>query len=110
MAGVLDLIVEAIRGKKQVLAIYDGLRREMCPHVVGYKDGNPHCLFYQFAGESSGTIYPQGDPRAYQNWRCMDIDKLSNVRLRDGEWYSLSWHKRRQTCVDEILEQVTGWL
>lgn len=47
------LIREAIQRKQQVLATYDGHAREMCPHVLGTKDGRRQALFYQFGGTSS---------------------------------------------------------
>jgi len=108
--STFDLLAQAIREKKQVLAVYDNFSREMCPHALGYKDGIAKCLFYQYAGDSSGTIYPQTDWRADKNWRCMDVDKLFQVTLRDGQWYSRSKHTARQSCVDNVVVEVANWL
>ena len=102
-------IRQAILERKQIVATYESKRREMCPHVIGTKDGRQQCLSYQFAGESSHTIFPLSDPMAYRNWRCMEIAKLSNVQVRDGDWYSLSRHTRPQTCVDIVDVEVPGW-
>ena len=110
MADILSLLTEAILNKKQVLAKYDDLEREMCPHVLGYKDGQAQCLFYQFAGESSKGIYPLDDPNADRNWRCLFLHKLTDVSLRDGPWYSISRHTRPQTCVDTVIVEVAGWV
>jgi hypothetical protein len=110
MPATYDLIRQAITEKKQIIAVYDGLPREMCPHVLGTnKKGYPQCLFYQFAGESSRGIFPLTDANAFQNWRCLDVGKLSDVQIREGEWYSISRHTRPQTCVAAIDIEVSDW-
>ena len=59
---VYGMIADAVRNKRQVLATYHGLRREMCPHVLGRgPDGQVQALFYQFGGESSKGLPPGRD-------------------------------------------------
>ena len=71
----------------------------MCPHVIGRKNGREQALFYQFGGETSqGPVVPGSDG----NWRCIPIDGLEDVTVREGEWETASNHSRPQTCVDEI--------
>src|SRR5882724_11554948 len=60
MPGVYSLLYQAIEEKKQVIAMYDGYLREMCPHVLGSKDGVRHVLLFQFAGDSSQGLPPGG--------------------------------------------------
>lgn len=97
--GIYDLLEQAILNKQQVIAIYKGYYREMCPHILGTKMGKAYCLFYQFGGQSSsGTIIPESE----ENWRCIPVDGLENVSLREGDWHSGHRHTKRQTCVDEI--------
>ena len=63
-------------------AIYDDLPRLLCPHVLGWKSGRPHALFYQFGGSSS-----RGLPMAAEGvgeWRCLAVEKLSRVGIRAG--------------------------
>jgi hypothetical protein len=106
-----QLVRQAIAEKRQVVAYYDGLYREMCPHVIGWnKRGIEQVLFYQFAGESSRGIFPINSPQAFQNWRCMEIRKLEGAQLREGEWLSISRHTRPQTCVATVDLEVTGWV
>lgn len=110
MPTAYDVIRQAIAEKKQITAIYDGLPREMCPHVIGTnKEGDQQCLFYQFAGQSSRGIFALTDPNAFQNWRCLKIAKLSNVQAREGKWYSISRHTRSQVCVAKIDLEVADW-
>jgi hypothetical protein len=102
---VSEIIRDAIVNHKIVTATYRNRIREMCPHVLGTKRGRPQALFYQFAGESSSGLKPDGDP---ENWRCMFLDTLSNVNSRDakGEWHTAPNHSRPQTCVDQIDVEV----
>ncbi len=100
---------QAILEKKQVFAVYENHDREMCPHVLGIRDGKGRCLFYQFGGGSRTGIFSVTDPRAYQNWRCMEVEKLSELTIRDGPWFSISRDTHRQTCVGEIDLEVAGW-
>ena len=83
-----------------MIATYNGHRREMCPHVIGTKNGRRQALFYQFGGTSSsgGRI----KPGSTQNWRCIPVDGLTNVEVREGEWHTASNHSVPQTCVDII--------
>jgi len=100
-----QIIRQAIIDKKVIVAVYDGLERIMCPHVIGTnKQGREQALCYQFEGESkSRAIEPDGSP---VNWRCIDIAKLSSVTARDGEWHSAPNHSRPQTCVANIDVEV----
>jgi hypothetical protein len=93
-----DLVRQAILEKKAVCAYYHGQYREMCPHVLGTKNGKRHCLFYQFGGQSnSRPIQPDGSK---DNWRCIDIDALSGVKIVESAWHTAPDHSRPQTCVD----------
>lgn len=94
-----ELIRRAIANRLVVCASYDGHYREMCPHVIGSKRGRAHALLYQFGGTSSSGLAPDGAPG---NWRCMDIDQLSDVSIMPGDWHTSYNHSRPQTCVDEI--------
>jgi hypothetical protein len=92
------LIRCAIVEKKIVRAIYQGLYCEMCPHVIGIKNGRQFALFYQFGGLSnSGRIQSDG---SIENWRCIDIDALSEVTIEDGPWHTASYDSKLQACVD----------
>jgi hypothetical protein len=85
--------------RQPVAAIYDGLLRLLCPHVLGRKAGRLHTLVYQFGGESTSGL-PRG-PESVGGWRCLAVDKLSRVELRAEAWHSEP-HSPRQTCVDEV--------
>ena len=72
---IYELIKDAIINKKQVYADYDGYPRELCPHVLGTKNGVPQALFYQFGGSSSRGL--KGDR---SDWKCMILQKMKPPR------------------------------
>ena len=96
---VYNLLRMAAARRQPVAAIYDGLPRLLCPHVLGRKSGRLRALCYQFGGGSrSGLpIVSQG----VGGWRCLVVERLSDV-----EWRAEAWHTEprspRQTCIDEI--------
>jgi hypothetical protein len=108
-----ELIRQALVNRDQVAAVYHGYYREMCPHVIGWKRAKDrkgrlgpreaHALFYQFEGESSSGLRPDGSA---DNWRCIRIDELENVTIRKGAWHTAPNHSRPQNCVGEIDAQV----
>jgi hypothetical protein len=91
-----ELIRQAILEKKQIVATYKGLRREMCPHVLGTKEGRPQAHFFQFGGESSSPLRSEG------GWRCIELQHLEDVQLRDGIWHTADTGGGRTSCVDTI--------
>jgi len=101
-----QIVKNAILRKSPVSAIYDGRTRLLCPHVLGRsKNGGVQALFYQFGGESnSRPIEPDGSP---VNWRCLALDRLSNVQPIQGDWHTAPNHSRPQTCVKHIYVEVT---
>jgi hypothetical protein len=99
---VYAMIREAILNRDIVIASYHGCAREMCPHVIGKKNGRAQALLYQFAGGSSSGLQPDGSPA---NWRCLRVDELSDVAIKKstGEWHTASnYSAAAQHCVDEI--------
>jgi hypothetical protein len=93
-SSTYDLFRKAILAERQVVCTYDGLSRELCPHIIGTnKGGEETVLAWQFAGESSGKL-PQ--------WRCLKLANIRNAHARDGRWYEGGSHKTTQQCVAKI--------
>jgi len=95
-----DLLSYAIKNKKQVLLLYDGLRREVCPHTLGEKNGTKRVLVYQFGGQSKSGLPKQG------GWRCLFLQNVTILEVRDGAWHTGTSHTRPQTCIDHIEVEV----
>jgi hypothetical protein len=93
---VYDLFSQAIAGRKQVLCQYDSLRRELCPVILGHTKGQEKALTYQFGGQSRSGLPRHGA------WRCLWLDRVRNVELRDGPWRVGDNHTRPQGCVEAV--------
>ena len=104
MTSNYDIVRDAIANKKIIVAEYQNHTREMCPHVIGLKNGREQALFYQFGGHSSSGKIVAGSP---SNWRCLPIDGLSSISVRDGTWYTAGNHSRTQSCIDWIDVEVS---
>jgi len=89
-------IYAAIEHRVPIIATYNGQRRVLCPHALGTKRGRSQALFFQIAGESNSGLGLGGD------WRCMVLDKLTEVNFYPGPWYSGGNHSCPNTCLDEI--------
>jgi hypothetical protein len=93
------LLRMAASGRQPVAAVYDGLPRLLCPHVLGRKAGRLHTFFYQFGGGSHRGLLMA--PDGMGGWRCLAVEKLSQVELRADAWHTEP-RAPRQTCIDEI--------
>jgi hypothetical protein len=85
-----------MRARQQIVCIYDGHPRELCPIVLGHSRGAEKALTYQFGGSSNSGLPPGGE------WRCLWLSKASEVALRDGPWHSGSRHTQPQGCVEIV--------
>ena len=93
---VYDLFAQAIARRQQVLCVYDGYPRELCPIILGHSQGQEKALTYQFGGRSKSGLPPGGE------WRCLWLTKVSKAQLRDGPWYVGSSHTQSQGCVEIV--------
>jgi hypothetical protein len=94
-----DLLRRAAARKQPVAATYDDQPRLLCPHVLGRKAGRRHTLVYQIGGRSN-----RGMPVVAAGggvWRCLAVEKLSDVELRTDGWRSEP-RASGQTCLDEV--------
>ena len=99
VSEIYGLLLDAAIRRQPVAAIYDGQPRLLCPHVGGRKSGRLHVLCYQFGGSSNSAepLAPAGEGV----WRCLAVEKLSQVQLRLGTWRT-ELRSKRQTCIDEV--------
>ena len=75
-----SILAEAINTKQQVVARYHDQERIFSPHALGTKRGISHVLVYQFGGGSQSGLPSEGE------WRCLNVDELSDLRLEPGAW------------------------
>ena len=93
------LLRRAAARKQSVAAMYDDQPRLLCPHVWGRKAGRYHALVYQI-GRKSNSGLPVA-PSEAGVWRCLAVEKLSDVEVRADGWRSAP-RSPGQTCIDEI--------
>ncbi|AUC55141.1 hypothetical protein CDO87_19090 [Sagittula sp. P11] len=98
--NVYGKIREAVETKKAIRVIHKGHKRDVCPHVIGSKNGHDKVLTYQFAGYSSSGLPPGGE------WRCMFISDITSVEILGADWQTGVGHSQTQTCVDQIDVEV----
>jgi hypothetical protein len=66
-SATYTLFRNAILGEQQIVCLYDGRLRELCPHIIGTnKRGEEVVLAWQFGGESSGPAAAMAVPEARQ--------------------------------------------
>jgi len=95
-----SLVRAAIKERRPIVAAYEGRRRLLCVHKLGWnRERQLRVLCYQYAGESQSGLGPVGAP---ENWRCLAVEKLSDVELLEALWQTAPNHSRPQTCIDEI--------
>ena len=83
---------------RPIIALYDGRRRLLCPHVLGYNQPGEWLVFcYQYGGETKDGPLPSGGAGV---WRCLALKKLSIVEVLDGPWRTESHAPQR--CVEHI--------
>jgi hypothetical protein len=94
--AIYDLFERAMRLRKQIVCMYNGHPRELCPIILGHSHGQEKALTYQVGGKSKSGL-----PRAGE-WRCLFLSKVSNAQLRDGPWLVGSSHTQPQGCVQAV--------
>lgn len=98
---VVMLIERAIDGCYQIVATYDGLCRAFCPLAIGTFKRDRRVLGFQFEGQS-GSNLPDGGAL-----RCLRLDKLEGVELREGPWSQGDEDPARANCFDNIEKWAT---
>jgi hypothetical protein len=95
-SSTYQLMVQAMKQRKQVLCFYKGFPRAVCPIILGHKKGQERVLAFQFDGGAS-----EGLPRGGE-WKCLELAKMDHVELRTGQWHAGRQHTEAQHCVDEV--------
>jgi hypothetical protein len=89
----------AIDNLNQIEFDYKGYHRIACPHILGLKNNKEQVLVYQFDGESSKKLAPNGE------WRCVEIASIKNLKIIEGAWHTKP-ATQKSTCVDNIVNKV----
>ncbi|MGB8735516.1 MAG: hypothetical protein WCD20_05230 [Rhodomicrobium sp.] len=91
----IALLRDAIKNKKQVIALGRKLERVFCPHILGTRNGTWYVVVWQFEGFSNMGDLP--------NWRAFDLREIEEIVLRDGPWQTGKLRRGRENrYVDSI--------
>jgi hypothetical protein len=96
LVELFETVKFAIAHRRQLILMYGGFRREVCPHSLGWKNDHLSCFAYQFAGGSRKALPPGGQ------WRCLHLHSMSEVRTQEGEWHTGPIDPQSSSCVDEF--------
>ena len=99
VSEIYVLLRLAAARRQPVAAIYDERPRLLCPHVLGRKSGSRPGFFFLLGGSSNSGL-PM-TPDGVGGWRCLAVEKLSQVELRADAWHTEP-RAAHQTCIDEI--------
>jgi len=91
-----ELCFDAILNHQQLVFTYRDRQRQVCPHVLGLSKGREMLLAFQFAGETSSGLPPEGE------WRCFQLAEMHSIELRHGEWRTGGNHRSKSPCVDDV--------
>ena len=96
---IYGLVWTAVRHRKPIEATYQRRPRLFCPHRLGRNaDGQLRVVCYQYGGENQSGLQPVGSSA---NWRCVELEKLSKVKLLEGAWRTAPNHSRPGLCVTQ---------
>ena len=98
MSQEYDLLRDALQRRVSCFGVYDGHNRYFCPHIIGWKAGEEQTLCWQYAGESSRPLPPEGQ------WKCFTISKFTQLATTDEPWHAGQPGKTGtpSSCVDQI--------
>ena len=102
---IYRLVRAAAVQHRPITALYDGTRRLLCPHVLGYnRPGDWRVFCYQYGGETKGGPLPVSGEGI---WRCLALKKLSSVECVTGPWRTEPHAPQR--CVENIEVDAEGY-
>ena len=90
------LFRRAVLERKLIVCRYQGKRREIAPHILGFKNRAEKALVFQFGGETNSSLPPGGE------WRCFALKDVVDAALLDGEWHTGGSHRAPQACIDIV--------
>ncbi len=97
---IYHLVWTAVASKRPISAMYKKLPRLFCPHRLGRnRAGEQRVLCYQYGGESESGLAPPGSA---DNWRCIALQKLQKVELREDSWATAENHSHPARCIVDV--------
>jgi hypothetical protein len=87
----------AITFKRCVRVRTAGFSRDICPHALGFKDGSPHLLAFQYDGSSVSGLSGDGQ------WRAFFVHDIEEASPIDGSWHTgPNLVAKMEACLDRV--------
>ena len=98
----------ALRQRRPLHLHYNGRRRLISPHALGWKNGRAMLLAYQ-ADTNTTTAQPPADPR--RQWRNMFVDQIEQITAADPneQWQTADNYNHTQpfNSIDNLTVAIT---
>lgn len=101
LPSAYEVLHHAVLDKRAVRLRYHGHQRIVCPHVIGWKNGQLVILVYQCAGTTSGGELP---PDPHHRWRSLRLDDIAEVEpAPETPWQTANNYTTKSILMDSIL-------
>lgn len=97
---VYSLLRAAAAQKQPVTAVYDGLPRLLC-HTCWGRTSEVSCEHSAIRVEERGKAVLRTLPEGVGGWRCIAVDKLTQVELQVSAWRTEP-RTGQQHCMEQV--------
>ena len=88
-----NLLHTSLAQRRPVRARYHQRLRVLCPHAIGWKNGQAKVLVFQTAVIDAASNNPVG-------WRSMFVDEIEHATLSDDTWQTADNYTPHTTGID----------
>jgi len=98
---VHEVLKAAIDSRCCVRLRIAGSQRQVCPHALGFKQGSPRLLAFQYEGASVSGLASGGQ------WRAFFVHEIEDASIIEGAWRSgPNFVAKVEACLDRIAYSV----
>jgi hypothetical protein len=99
--SVHEVLRQAITFKRCVRIRTDGFSRDICPHALGFKEGSPRVLAFQYDGSSVSGLAGGGQ------WRAFFVHDIREATIIAGDWRTgPNLLAKTEACLDRVEYRV----
>ncbi len=92
-----ETLRQAIAFKRCVRLRTAGFSRDICPHALGFKDGSPRLLAFQYDGSSVSGLSSGGQ------WRAFFVHDIAEATPIEGRWHTgTNFVAKVEACLDRV--------
>jgi hypothetical protein len=90
-----NVLHASLAQRRPVRARYHQRLRVLCPHAIGWKNGQAKVLVFQTAVIDASSSDPVG-------WRSMFVDKIQDAAVSDDTWQTADNYTPHTTGIDTL--------